>query len=274
MNPFFYQNQLGTKIQSILIQPWVSKVAGWYADRAISTLHIESFIKNYNIDMTQAEVGDPRRYFSFNDFFTRKLKPHARPIDQQQSSIISPCDGLLYIVPILNPDTEFLVKGKAFDLPTFLSNQKLTQEYYGGSMVVIYLAPQHYHRFHFPLDGVANPPMLINGNLESLNPEIYQLGIQPLTQNERQLVIFKTPQAGKMVIVMVGALCVGRIVTTHSPYQEYKKGDEMGYFSFGGSTIVLLFKKNTIQFNTNILTAQADKAIEVKMGQCIGYTSL
>ena len=137
-------------------------------------------------------------------------------------------------------------------------------------MMLFRLAPYDYHRFHFPVDCFATKSKNINGILESVNPIVYKSGIQPLTENERQIIILKNDVFGEIVVVLVGAMFVGKIVQTYLPDKNYKKGEEIGYFEFGGSSIVVLVKKDALKIKENFIkNSQEGFETEVKMGQSI-----
>lgn len=267
---FLYQNRIGKTVRSLFTgNRYFSGLVGWCANRSLSSYAINPFIKKYEINIDEAEPSDISKYSSFNEFFIRKLKDGSRPIDQDQNSIISPADGQLYVIQNLNTNTEFLVKNKPFNLEKLLGNKSLAQNYLGGTMIVVYLAPHNYHRFHFPIDCTPTQPISINGRYESVNSFVYTSGIQPLTENERHLIMLNHSTLGKIAYIPVGALCVGKIVETFTPSIFAKKGSEAGYFCFGGSTIVMLFEKNTITIDPKFTTSQPTP---IKMGERIAKT--
>lgn len=269
--PLFYNNTFGSTMRSCITTPWLSSLAGWYADSRLSSYHIKGFVKEHGINMDEAQQPDIARYPTFNDFFTRKLKPTARPIDRNPETIISPADGQLFAIEDIGPDTEVLVKGKSFDLATFLGDENLADQLIGGTLIIIYLAPHDYHRFHFPVNATPRTAKRIKGNYESVHPLVYNNGIQPLTENERQITLLKTQHCSNVPFISVGALCVGRIINTFTPEQAYKKGHEMGYFSFGGSTVAMVFPKQSLRLDPSIKTQlQQKNTVPVKMGQRIG----
>jgi len=268
---FLYQNKVGTLLRSFITKPWISTLSGWYADTWLSTFHIKNFIKKYDINMAEANRKNISEYTSFNDFFTRELHPQARPINPDPSAIISPADGDLHIFSNINDNTEIFVKEKAFDLATFLGNQNLAEQYTGGTIIIIYLSPRDYHRYHFPLNAIPSHAKQINGKYESVNPLVYQAHVQPLTENERQITLLKTKESGTIPFISVGALCVGRISQTYIPEKKYNKGDEMGYFSFGGSTVVVIFPKDYMTVNPTLQDQLLYGSVPIKMGQQIGH---
>lgn len=267
---FLYTHPVGKALKIFLTRRWLCRAAGSYHNSHRSTKDITPFIKQHHINMDDF-VQPADGYQSFNDFFTRTLKPHARPIDQDPNIITSPADAKIYIVPNISTDTLFFVKHKPFNLAKFLGNAELAEQYKNGMLIIFRLAPYDYHRFHFPADGIPSSPQTIRGAFESVNPISLKSGVQPLTENERQIVLLKTDFFDTIAMVAVGAMMVGKIVHTFTPNIACKKGDEAGYFAFGGSTIVLLFKHNTIK-PLPLLLQHSLQGFEtaVKMGQAIG----
>lgn len=271
---FFYTSKVGSFFRPLFTHSWFSTLSGWYADTRLSKMHIKKFVKQYNINMNEAERSNIKQYRSFNDFFTRKLKPEARPLDHDSSAIICPTDGILYAFQTVDTNTELFVKDKKFDVATFLGSKKLAEQFKGGTLIIIYLAPWHYHRFHMPLDAIPSFSTPINGSYESVHPMVYQAGVQPLLENERRLIMLDTLDCGTIAFLPVGALCVGRIVETYTPHSNYLKGAELGYFAFGGSTIVLFFEKDTMMLSPTIKEKLSQQqTIDVKMGERIGTKS-
>lgn len=254
-------------VRKLLTQQSVNSFIGWFADRSLSRFFIEPFINAYTINMQEAVIENPNDYHTFNEFFYRSLKTRARSIDENSATIISPADGNLYIIENLTEKTEFLVKNKPFNLAQFLRNTALAEQFYNGTLLVIYLAPHNYHRYHFPLNCTPRHATVIQGTYESVNAIAYRAGIQPLTENERQLIMLKT-DIGDVAFVTIGAMMVGRITQTYEPEQFYTKGGQAGYFSFGGSTIALLFKPNTIAIDPVIQEyLKTHESIAVQMGK-------
>jgi phosphatidylserine decarboxylase len=243
---FLYQARLGKIARKFLCTRWVAKIIARYMTSSLSRGRIQPFIKKYRLTMGDyaVPVGG---YTSFNDFFIRKLKPLARIIDSNLNHVISPVDGKLYVIPHIQTDSIFYIKQQPFNLETFLDNQQLANHFANGTMMIFRLAPYDYHRIHFPVDGVPSRAKVIHGSFESVNPAAILAGAQPLLHNERHLILIETQQWGSVALVCVGALMVGSIVSTYQPGKLYHKGDECGYFAFGGSTVVLLFGQDAIQ---------------------------
>ncbi len=232
-------SSLYTILHKPLSIPFISKGCGFFADNSISRFAIPLFIKKYNIALDEIEK---KTFCSLNDFFTRTLKPGSRPI---KDHIVSPADGIITVYQNIQPTTSLLVKNQRFDLQSFLGPSINALAFYGGTVAIIYLAPHNYHRYHAPFDCTPSSAVRIPGRYESVSYLAYTNGIDPLVENERQLITLDS----NTLMITVGALCVGRITQTYTPNTSLKKGQEMGYFSFGGSTVVLVFKPNTVQFD-------------------------
>lgn len=268
---FVYNNPIGKLFRRILRRAWVSRLYARYQDSSFSKRKIRTFIKKHAINTRECEKPIDQ-YRSFNEFFSRKLKPGSRIIDRDSGSLISPADSKLLVIQKLMTETLFLVKNKTFNLEKFLNNKTLAGEYIGGVMMVFRLAPYDYHRFHFPCDCVPSAPVIINGLYESVNPIAYQAGIQALTENERHLITLDTKLFGAILMIPVGAMMVGKIVETYKPNKSYKKGDEVGYFAFGGSTIVLLCKRNVIEPEKDfVIHSSSGYETAVRMGAGVAH---
>ncbi len=266
---FLYNNLLGKFLRKFLNKKYAAKIYAIYQNSFWSKRKILPFIKKHNINMSQFE-RKVSEYKSFNDFFTRKLKPGIRHIDLAPNVFISPADSKLFVVENISQNIEFFVKNERFNLSFFLQEQQLAQQYQDGLLMIFRLAPPDYHRFHFPVDCISSKLKIISGSYESVNPITYKSGIQPLLENERQLTILKTETFSDVIMVSVGAMFVGKIVQKYVPDEKYKKGEEMGYFEFGGSSLVLIFKKGTIIPKKIFLEhSKVGFETEIKMGQTI-----
>lgn len=259
-------------LPSLVKWPWFSHFYGLLQKQPFSVQKIQPFIEKFNVD--SSEFLDPvSTYRSFNDFFIRKLKPEARPINPDPHIAIIPADGRYYFYADIAQCPGFIVKGQKFELETLLENSSLAKEFEGGSMVLARLCPSDYHRFHFPCDCLPGPTKVINGWLYSVNPLAVKRNIHILTKNKRTLCELYTPLFGKVLYMEIGATNVGSIRETYYPNQWQPKGGEKGYFEFGGSALVLLFAKNTIQFDQDLLTA-TEEGFEMRclLGQSMGKT--
>lgn len=240
--------------------PWFSMLYGFLQKRSASEKKIAPFIQTYGIDVS--EFADPN-FQSFNDFFIRKLKPEKRPIVKDPKMAAMPADGRYLVFPDLSRVDGFYVKGQQFDLPHFLQDISYGSRYKDGSMAIARLCPTDYHRFHFPADGFASKPISIGGSLFSVNPVALKKRLSILWENKRVVTELETELFGTILYVEVGATCVGTIHQTYKPETRVKKGDEKGYFSFGGSCLVLLFEKGRILFDSDLI-ANSSEGIETK----------
>jgi phosphatidylserine decarboxylase len=208
---------------------------------------------------------------SFNDFFIRKLKPEARPIAEGDLISILPADARYLFYQDLSQLDGFLVKGQRFCLKELLQDEALAGRYEGGSMVLARLCPTDYHRFHFPVDCIPGEPKLINGYLYSVNPIALKQNIDIFTMNKRVVTELETQHFGTIQFIEVGATNVGSINQTFTPHSPCYKGSEKGYFSFGASSLVLLFEPGCIVFDNDLIEATLHN-IEMLglMGQSMG----
>ena len=260
----------GAWLLPLVIRPVVSWLYGKVQDMRWSGRKIRPFIEKYRLDAS--EFLDPVESFAtFNQFFTRKLKPEARPVAPGKDVAVLPADARYLFFPRIDLADGFVVKGRKFTLASFLGDKALAARYEKGSMVIARLCPTDYHRFHFPAAGVAAGPKLINGVLYSVNPVALRERIDIFTQNKRVLSTLESPEFGRIVSVEVGATMVGRITQTYSPGEPVAKGQEKGFFSFGGSTVVLLFEPGRIVFDEDLLAAsRPGLEILCRAGQSLG----
>ncbi len=264
----------GTLLQALFCKnPYASALAGWWQNLPHTAKAIAPFIADYGID-SQEFLDDVSSYRSFNDFFIRQLKPSARPIAAGENRAIIPADGRYYFYQDIEKADGFVVKGQKFDLTKLLQSKELADKYRHGAMVLARLCPSDYHRFHFACDGIPDAAKPIPGELYSVNPLAIRQNIEIFTQNKRVLTTVETPQFGKVLTVEVGATAVGTIVETYTPGKQCHKGEEKGYFSFGGSSLIWLFPPQSIQFDSDLLAA-TESGLEIRclMGQSMGVAT-
>jgi phosphatidylserine decarboxylase len=263
-----YNNPLGKAALHILFKrKLISSVVGMYMDSGLSRKRIQEFIDEHELDMTPYTRQKATDFRSFNDFFYRKIRPEARPIEK---GVVSPSDGKVLVFQEIEDYKEFFVKGKPFTLKAYFKDQALTEKYKGGSMFIVRLAPTDYHRFHFPATGSASPSELINGFLYSVSPLALKGSLELFCENKRTLCTLATEEYGDILISDVGATMVGSIVQTYKDNTPVNAGEEKGYFAFGGSTLVLFFEKGKIQFSQDLLeNTKNGMETAVKMGETI-----
>lgn len=249
---------------------WFSYLYGIFQKLPSSARKIVPFIRRFEID--ENEFADPvSRFNSFNDFFIRRLKPEARPVDRNPLGAIIPADGRYYFYENCKKVDGFIVKGQKFELEELLGSSSLAREYEEASMTIARLCPSDYHRFHFPCDCIPGSSRLIDGRFDSVNPLAVKQRIRIMSQNIRTLCELQSETFGKILYLEIGAMCVGSIKETYSPEFRQPKGAEKGYFEFGGSSLVLLFPRNRIRFCPDLLNATA-QGFEIRCltGQLMG----
>lgn len=250
--------------------PFVSKFFGSKQRCPRSAKNIVPFIEKYGVDAT--EFRDPVESFKcFNDFFIRKLKPSARSIADGNDIAILPADGRYLAFQDINHEKGIFIKGKKFSLEKLLGDKKLAHKYAQGSIVIARLAPVDYHRFHFPCNCVPSEAKLINGPLYSVNPIALKRNINILAENKRVITRLKTEHFGTLLFIEVGATYVGSIRQTFEHDRHYAKGDEKGYFEFGGSSLILLFEPFRIEIDQDLIV-NSHHGLETlgKLGQTLG----
>ncbi|HHW93926.1 MAG TPA: phosphatidylserine decarboxylase [Clostridiaceae bacterium] len=226
-------------VNAFISRKWVSVLASLPVRSRLSKGRIQPFIRANQIDMSSYEE-EPFR--SFNDFFIRKIKPGARPFSNAPEDVVSPCDGLLSAVEI-SPDMTLTVKGQPYTLATLLRDEEVASSYAGGLALIFRLEVHHYHRYMFSDSGHASPPQRIKGRYHTVHP-IGLSSTSVLQENAREWRILHFDHLGDVVQVEVGAMLVGRIV--NHKVDEFRRGDEKGYFCFGGSTIIWLLHHEAI----------------------------
>ncbi len=271
----FLSRLLGAPIAYLFARlPFFSSFYGYLQKSSRSQKKIIPFIEKFHVDTT--EFADTTSSFkSFNDFFIRHLKTTARPIASDPSTAIIPADGRYLFYQNIKKSDGFVVKGKKFSLKDLLKNDQLAAKYEEGAMAIARLCPTDYHRYHFPCDSIPEKTEEINGWLYSVNPIAIKKNISIFAENKRTLCPLNSPQFGKVLFLEIGATCVGSIHQTYIPGSFCPKGIEKGYFSFGGSSLILLFAPNTILFDEDLIKATADHTeVRCLMGQSMGRKKL
>jgi len=268
---WLYNNPVGeATLWALAKRKGISSMYGTRMDSPSSKKKIQPFVEEFDIDMS---IAQKQEFNSFNDFFTRKLKDSARPVDTNSTVTVSPADGkILAYADISN--SNFIIKGYRFDIYSFLNNAGLAQKYLDGTLVIIRLAPPDYHRFHFPISGSVSPITRIDGDYYSVNPLALRKMAEIFCLNKREFSIITNPLSGDVVMAEVGATMVGSIAQTYTG-NFVKKGEEKGYFKFGGSTVVLLFEKNKIRIDDDLLinTLKGYETV-IKVGERIGVAMI
>lgn len=258
-------------LNSFVKRAWFSRWYGWRMDQAKSRDKILPFIDDYQLDPDEFD-SKPEAFANFNEFFARRLKPSARPIAPDPSAVVFPADGRHLCVPDLSRSDGLFVKGQMFDLDRLLGDAALSERYAGGSLLLSRLCPVDYHRFHFPVAGRPGQSRLINGPLFSVNPIALRQNIQILAENKRCLTELETEQVGTVLLVEVGATCVGSIRQTYQVGHPVAKGSEKGYFTFGGSSTITVFEPGRVQFSEDLVTnSHEQRELYARMGDVMAY---
>ncbi len=275
-------------LQHLLPKQALTRLAGMLANLdagALTTAVIGRFVKRYQVNMAEAANPDISSYKTFNDFFTRPLKTDARPL--AKADFICPVDGAISQFGSIEQDQIFQAKGHHYSTLALVAGQKaLAAKFDNGYFACLYLSPKDYHRIHMPCDGKLKSMTYVPGDLFSVNPTTAANVPNLFARNERVVCEFESDQHGTFVMVLVGATIVGSMATvwhqenTGVPngiinpprtseirswnYENItlKQGDEMGRFLLG-STVVMLFEKDTLQFNADWQPARAIKLGEM-----------
>lgn len=266
---YVYERLPGRALRrAILTRPAFSKVYGRYQSSRISTRAIGNTVRTLSIDMDDYVVPEGG-FASFNDFFTRRLRDGARPVEQAANRLVSPADGRVFAYTDVRGDTFIPAKGRHVSIANLLGDDHEASRFAHGTVVIVRLCPSDYHRFHFPCDGVASAPRTIAGPLESVNPGALAKGRPILDKNQRDVTYIDSPTFGRVAYLEIGAMCVGGIIHTYQP-GPIKKGDEKGYFQFGGSTVVLVFEPGRVVIDDDLVT-NTSKGLEtfLHMGEAI-----
>ncbi len=262
---FLYGTALGRMCLKALVRPGFSQHMAKLLNASVSRVLIRPYIRRHHILMDGYER---KNYRCFNDFFTRRRKQEALRIDMEPSHLISPCDSLLTAYPITQ-DRRFTIKRCTYSLEELLRDRLLAQRYTGGLCLIFRLTPHHYHRYCYIDDGRKGENFSVPGVLHSVRPMC--CGTEPVyVQNQREYTVMDTVHFGKVIQVEVGALMVGRIRNAQGP-GRIVRGQEKGYFEFGGSTIILLLEPGVVKLEEQILRRTArGQEYPVRQGQQIG----
>lgn len=261
-----YGSAIGRMVAKALCMPPISKIGGALLDSAASKLLIRPFIQTHAIDMN---MYVPKQYASYNAFFKREILPEYRPVCQEKGTFISPSDGRISVYPI-SGNQVFSIKNARYTIGSLLRDQKLAEKYAGGWCFLIRLTVDNYHHFCYVDSGQKTGNRLIPGVLHTVNPvageffDIYK-------ENSREYTMIRTENFGDVIQMEVGAMMVGKIVNRHEQ-AVVSRGEEKGWFEFGGSTVIVLVEKDRVTARMDLIknTKEGYETI-VRMGEAIGY---
>lgn len=241
---------------------WTSSILNKFARSKMSRVIIPSFSKTYKINENEMDKAI-EEYESLHDFFTRKLKEGARTHEIEPNSAISPVDAVIEDIGFIKPSNMITVKGKEYSISEMLGSEEKVKKYVDGYYMIFYLSPSHYHRIHSPVTGQVVDQWTLGTKSYPVNKHGLKYGKSALSKNYRKITEVKH-EKGFISIVKVGAMFVNSIEVTHEG-EQLIKGNEMAYFTFG-STVVLLFEKGSFEPMSSIQTPA-----NVKVGECIGF---
>lgn len=266
---FSYGNPLGAlPLHAMVKRAGFSRWYGRRMDSPATKAKVAPFIAQYGLD--PAEFADaPDSYATFNEFFYRKLKPEARPI--ADSAAVFPADGRHLGFQKASEIQGVFVKGQSFDLGKLLGDDSLAAKYATGSLVLSRLCPVDYHRFHFPATGTPGAVKLINGPLFSVSPIALRRRLAYLWENKRTITKLETTDLGTVLLMEIGATCVGSILQTFTPGKPVQKGDEKGYFAFGGSSTITIFEPGAVTLAADLVECSSRQVeLYAKVGTTMG----
>ncbi len=252
---------------------WISRIFGAFEDSPLSRMKIDDFIRRYEIPMEEFEA---RTYSNFNEFFIRRFKEGRRPFTPDEKVFAAGAEARYLLFENLKARQTFPVKGIEIDLGALLDDAELARDFEGGSLILARLCPVDYHRFHFPFSGDLTRHYRVDGVYHSVNPAAFSAEPKVFLKNERQVALLESSEFGKVAMIEVGALGVGKIV--QSAYSDldrmpvkFARGAEKGYFLFGGSTVIWLVQKGKVKFSPDLVENSA-RNLEtwVPLGQALG----
>lgn len=256
---FLYGNPIGAlSVWALFKRGFFSRLCGMWAASKRSAKAVAPFVAKNGINCDEM-VFSPEKYETFNAFFTRRLVDGARPIEDagNENAVSFPSDGRHLLVRNVSEADKFYAKGQRFDLRAFFGDAELARNFGGGDMLISRLAPVDYHRFHFPLSGCIAARRLINGALYSVSPIALVPRLSVLWENRRVMNIVENPKFGFYAFFEIGATNVGSIVNTRNVGDCVARGDEAGYFNFGGSCVISIFPKG-VKWNEKLVQMSAE----------------
>ncbi len=241
-----------------------SQFCGAYQSSRWSKSSIEPFIQKFNIPMEQFENSG---FSNFNEFFTRKFKPHVREFTKIPLELPAFVEGRYFAYESIKEDQAFPVKDRTLPVGALLGNDEKARPFLNGPLLLARLSPVDYHRFHFPDEGKILETYAIHGKLHSVSPLAIREEKNIYLENERRVTILETTNFGKLAYIEVGALCVGKIIQTHDTAALFLRGDEKGYFLFGGSTVIVLGQPGLWKPDLDLLQQTAEgRETLIKLG--------
>jgi len=246
---FAYGNPIGRMLGPFIASKMFSQVYGYAQDSLKSAKKVPPFLKKFNIQIDQYKKGSFKEnpietsYRSFNEFFIREFQEGQRPFTPNDDDMGAFAEARYFGHESMTDDLTIPVKGSMLRAVDLIGDRELAEAFIGGPLMIARLCPVDYHRYHYPDDGKTLKAFSVPGDLHSVNPLALKYRQDIFIKNERRVAILETEHFGKLAYIEVGATCVGKIVQSFDESGPFKKGDEKGYFLFGGSTVVLCGEK-------------------------------
>jgi len=277
---FAYANPIGRLLGPVIASKMLSQLYGKSQDSLKSAKKVPPFIKNFHIPMDQYQKGSFKEnpvetsYQSFNEFFIRKFKGGQRIFTQKDNEMGAFAEARYFGHKSMSDDLTIPVKGSMLRAVDLIGDAELAKDFVGGPLMIARLCPVDYHRYHYPDHGKTLKSFTVPGNLHSVNPLALKYRQDIFIKNERRVSILATEHFGKLAYIEVGATCVGKIVQSFDESKPFKKGDEKGYFLFGGSTVVLYGEKGAWAPCQDILDhTRAGIEAYIQLGDVVAQTS-
>ena len=263
-----YNDRGGRLCLRVLVSPWISKMAGRLLNTGFSARFVGDFVEKNRIDLS---ICEKQKFSSWNDFFTRRLRQGERSVDEREKVLVSPCDGKLSVYRI-DKNSRFWIKDTEYTVEQLLRNKSLAERYLGGYALVFRLTVDDYHHFCYPAGGKKSDNVVVPGIFHTVNPvanEVYPI----YRENAREYTLLKTEKFGTVLMMEVGAMMVGKITNVEKKSVSVKKGQEKGWFEFGGSTIILLLQHGKVRLDYDLIeNTENGYETVVRMGERIGET--
>jgi len=280
MVKFAYGTPVGRLLGPVIASKMFSQQYGKSQDSLKSADKVAPFLKNFDIKIDQYQKGSFKdnpietSYKSFNEFFIRKFQEGQRTFTPNNDEMGAFAEARYFGHESMTDDLKIPVKGSMLRAVDLIGDAALAQDFIAGPLMIARLCPVDYHRYHYPDDGKTLEAFTIPGDLHSVNPLALRYRQDIFIKNERRVSILETAHFGKLAYIEVGATCVGKIVQSFDESKPFKKGDEKGYFLFGGSTVVLCGEKGRWAPSDDILTnTKAGIETYIQLGDVVAHSS-
>lgn len=244
-----YENRMGKFLAPFFATKTLSQIYGFFQDLHTSTSKVPPFVKKFGIDLSEYKPGSRKAekkeetFKNFNEFFIREFIEGKREFIKEDDRMGAFAEARYVGFDEVRSSDTFPVKGVYLQEKELLDGSEHAKDFEGGPLLIARLCPVDYHRYHYPDNGKTLTSFHIHGEYHSVNPIALKARPTIFMANERRVSILETENFGKLAFIEVGAVCVGKIVQSFDESKAFKKGDEKGYFLFGGSTVVVIGQK-------------------------------